>query len=225
MQHWTVASQICHGTDEMWHKFIIFLFGFSLSSHFFNWFSLSPHNLSLSFLSSQSLSLSLSQPVFFPQIKPKNILSSLFAPQIKLQFPVQNKTKKWNYHKPKKNKGIDDGGKVELGARDGKAMKIDVRAVIKVREGEVCRRSVRHNHGIGINVGIDVEVRSESTLRWDRNHGLSVLVGFGCRCKWIRGFGLAVLVVSWVWVASASGFWLCFLGLSCCVFWVCLSVF
>ena len=25
---------------------------------------------------------------------------------------------------------------------------------------------------------------------------------------------------SWVWVAGVSGFWLCFLGLSCCVFWV-----
>ena len=43
-----------------------------------------------------------------------------------------------------------------------------------------------------------------------------MLVGFGCQCKWIRGFGLAMLVVSWLWVASASGFWLCFLGLSCC---------
>ena len=71
--------------------------------------------------------------MFSPQIKPKNLLSSLFAPQNKLQFPVQNK---WNHHKPRKNKGIDDGGKVELGARDGKAMKIGVRAVSEVREGE-----------------------------------------------------------------------------------------
>ena len=44
-----------HHTDEMWDKFIIFLFDFSLSSHFFNSFFLSPtgvlcspHNLSLS---------------------------------------------------------------------------------------------------------------------------------------------------------------------------------
>ena len=51
-----------------------------------------------------------------------------------------------------------------------------------------------------------------------------MLVGFGCWCKWIRGFGLAVLVVSWVWVASASGFWLCFLSLSCCAS-ECCSVF
>ena len=27
------------------------------------------------------------------------------------------------------------------------------------------------------------------------------------------------------WVAGASGFWLCFLGLSCCVFLVWLSMF
>ena len=99
--------------------------------------------------------------MFFPQIKPKNLLSSLFAPQNKLQFLVQNKTQKWNHHKPRKNKGIGDGGKVELGARDGKAMKIGVRAVSEVREGEVRRRSVRHDHRIGIDVGIDVKVRSE----------------------------------------------------------------
>ena len=52
-----------------------------------------------------------------------------------------------------------------------------------------------------------------------------MLVGFGYWCKWIRGFRLLVLVVSWVWVVSASGFWLCFLGLSCCVFWVWLMGF
>ena len=72
--------------------------------------------------------------MFFPQIKPKNLLSSLFAPQIKLQFPVQNKTQKWNHHKPRKNKGIGNGGEVELGAKDGEAMKIGVRAVSEVRE-------------------------------------------------------------------------------------------
>ena len=33
-----------------------------------------------------------------------------------------------------------------------------------------------------------------------------------------------MLVVSWLWVASASGFWLCFLGLSCCANGCC-SVF
>ena len=49
-------------------------------------------------------------------------------------------------------------------------------------------------------------------------------MGFGCQCKWIRVFGLAMLVVSWVWVASANGFWLCFLGLSCCANGCC-SVF
>ncbi|KAK7825872.1 hypothetical protein CFP56_032691 [Quercus suber] len=54
--------------------------------------------------------------------------------------------------------GISDGGKVELGARDGEAMKIGVRsvsseamkmgvrAVSEVREGEVRRRSVHHDH-------------------------------------------------------------------------------
>ena len=68
-------------------------------------------------------------------------------------------------------------------------MKISMRAVSEVREGEVRRRSVRHDHGIEIDVGIDVEVRLES------------------------------------WVAGASGFWLCFLGLSCCVFLVWLSMF
>ena len=172
MQHWTVNSQICHGRTKCGINLLLFLFDFSLSSHFFNWFFLSPYHLSLypnqcSFLSSQFVSLS--QPVFFPQIKPKNLLSFLFAPQIKLQFLVQNKTQKWNHHKPRKNKGIDDGGEVELGARDGEAMKIGVWAVSEVREGEVRRQSVHHDHGIGIDVGIDVEVRSESTLRWDRS--------------------------------------------------------
>ena len=159
MQYWTVTSQICHSTDEMWHKFIIFLFGFSLFSHFFNWFFLSPHKQSLSpnrcsFLFKLDFQL-LPQPqtsfsLFAPQIIPKNLLSSLFAPQIKLQFPVQNKTQKLNHHKPRKNKGIGNGGKVELGARDGEAMKIGVRAVSEVRKDEVRRRSVRHDHGIGI---------------------------------------------------------------------------
>ena len=40
-------------------------------------------------------------------------------------------------------------------------MKIGVRAVSEVREGEVRRQSVRHDHRIGIDVGIDVKVRSE----------------------------------------------------------------
>ena len=99
--------------------------------------------------------------MFSPQNKPKNLLSSLFTPQNKLQFRVQNKTQKWNHHKPKKNKGIGNGGEVELGARDDEAMKIGVRAVSEVREGEVRCWSVHHNHGIRIDVGIDVEVRSE----------------------------------------------------------------
>ena len=87
-------------------------------------------------------------------------------------------------------------------------MKIGVRAISEVREGEVCRRSVRHDYGIGIDVAIDVEVRSES---------------------WVagaNGFWLPVQVDSGLWVGGASsfvglgcrssGFWLCFLGLSCC---------
>ena len=85
----------------------------------------------------------------------------MFFPQNKLQFLVQNKTQKWNHHKSRKNKGISDGGEVELGAKVGEAMKIGVRAVSEVREGKVRRRSVRHDHGIGIDVGIDVKVRSE----------------------------------------------------------------
>ena len=44
-------------------------------------------------------------------------------------------------------------------------MKIGVRAISEVREGEVCRRSVRHDYGIGIDLGIDVEVRSECSSR------------------------------------------------------------
>ena len=63
------------------------------------------------------------------------------------------------------NKGIGDGGEVELGARDGEAMKIGVRAISEVCEGEVCRRSVRHDYGIRIDVGIDVEVRLECSSR------------------------------------------------------------
>ena len=83
-------------------------------------------------------------------------------------------------------------------------MKIGLRAISEVREGEVCRWSVRHDYGIGI----DVEVRSES---------------------WVagaNGFWLPVQVDSGLWVGGASsfvglgcrssGFWLCFLGLSCC---------
>ena len=66
----------------------------------------------------------------------------------------------------------------------------------------------RSDYGIGIDVGIDVEVRSES---------------------WVagaNGFWLPVQVDSWLWVGGASsfvglgcrssGFWLCFMGLSCC---------
>ena len=135
---------------------------------------LSPLTSLIDFFSLLTIFLSLptsvlSQPVFFPQIKPKNLLSSLFASQNKLQFLVQNKTQKWNHHKSRKNKGIGDGGEVELGARGGEAMKISVWAVSEVHEGEVCRLSVHHDHGIRIDVGIDVEVRSESMLRWDRS--------------------------------------------------------
>ena len=46
------SEQYPHKFGTVWTKcdiwFIIFLFDFSLSSHFFNWFFLSPHNLSLS---------------------------------------------------------------------------------------------------------------------------------------------------------------------------------
>ena len=66
-------------------------------------------------------------------------------------------------------------------------------------------------------VGIDVKVRSESWVA-DAN-----------------GFWLPMQVDSWLWVGSAtsfvglgcrsSGFWLCFLGLSCYVFWVWLMGF
>ena len=116
---------------------------------------LSPNQCSFLFRSDSQL---LPQPqtsfsLFAPQIKSKNLLSYLFAPQIKLQFPIQNKTQKWNHRKlnrsssyQRKNRGIGNGSKVELGARDGEAMKIGVRAVSKVREGEVCRRSVCHDH-------------------------------------------------------------------------------
>ena len=46
-------------------------------------------------------------------------------------------------------------------------MKIGVQAISEVLEGKVCRRSVRHDYGIGINMGIDVEVRSEcSSQSW-----------------------------------------------------------
>ena len=72
-------------------------------------------------------------------------------------------------------------------------MKIGVQAISEVREGEVCCRSVRHDYGIKIDVGIDVEVRSESWVA-----GAS-------------GFWLLVQVDSWVWVAGASSF----VGLGC----------
>ena len=71
-------------------------------------------------------------------------------------------------------------------------MKIGVQAVSEVREGKVRRRSVRHDHGIGIDVGINVEVRSDYSS---------------------RSWGIDIEVRSESWVASASGFWLCFLGL------------
>ena len=54
--------------------FIIFLFNFSLSSHFFNWFFLSPNRCSFLFKSDSQL-LPQPQTSFFlyaPQIKPKN---------------------------------------------------------------------------------------------------------------------------------------------------------
>ena len=72
-------------------------------------------------------------------------------------------------------------------------MKIGMRAVSEVREGEVRRRSVRHDHGIEIDVGIDVEVRLES---WVAS---------------VSGFWLPVQVNLWPWVGGASSF----VGLGC----------
>ena len=48
LQHWTITLQFATVQTNIAFAFIIFLFDFSLSSHFFNWFFLSPHNLSLS---------------------------------------------------------------------------------------------------------------------------------------------------------------------------------
>ena len=52
MSNFCNIEQYCCNFDmvrmRMAFAFIIFLFDFSLSSHFFNWFFLSPHNLSLS---------------------------------------------------------------------------------------------------------------------------------------------------------------------------------
>ena len=72
-------------------------------------------------------------------------------------------------------------------------MKIGMRAVSEVREGEVRRRSVCHDHGIKIDMGIDVEVRLES---WVAS---------------VSGFWLPVQVDSWLWVGSSSSF----MGLGC----------
>ena len=47
-------------------------------------------------------------------------------------------------------------------------MKIGVRAISEVREGEVCRRSVRHDYGIRIDVGIAVD-RDLAKHRTDRD--------------------------------------------------------
>ena len=147
---------------RIWYLRLFFIYSTFLSplTSLIDFFSLltiylSPNQCSFLFRSDSQL-LPQSQTsfsLFAPQIKPKYLLSSLFAPQIKLQFPVQNKTQKWNHYKPnrspsyqRKNKGIGDGGEVELGARDGEAMKIDVWAVSEVHEGEVRCQSVRHDH-------------------------------------------------------------------------------
>ena len=107
----------------------------------------------------------LSQLVFFPQIKPKNLLSSLFAPQIKLQFSVQNKTQKWNHLKPKKNKGIGNGGEVKLGAKDGEAMKISI--------------EVRSESWVAGASGFWLPVQVDS---WLWVGGASSFMGLGCQC-------------------------------------------
>ena len=132
---------------------------------FFYYAFLSPLTSLIDFFSLSSQSISLSQLVFFPQIKPKNLLSSLFAPQIKLQFPVQNKTPKWNHHKPRKNKGIGDGGEVELGAKDGEAMKIGV--------------EVRSESWVAGASGFWLSVQVDSWL-WVGD--ASSFVGLGCWC-------------------------------------------
>ena len=100
--------------NDMVYYFFIRL---SLSSHFFNWFFLSPYNLSLSpnrrsFLFRSDSQL-LPQPqmsfsLFAPQIKPKKwswlcCLPISISYKWKLQFPVQNKTQKWNHHKPNRS--------------------------------------------------------------------------------------------------------------------------
>ena len=132
---------------------------------FFYYAFLSPLTSLIDFFSLSSQSISLSQLVFFPQIKPKNLLSSLFTPQIKLQFPVQNKTQKWNHHKPRKNKGIGDGGEVELGAKDGEAMKISV--------------EVRSESWVAGASGFWLSVQVDSWL-WVGD--ASSFVGLGCWC-------------------------------------------
>ena len=81
-------------------------------------------------------------------------------------------------------------------------MKISVQAISEVCEGEICRRSVRHDYGIGNDMGINVEVRSKSWVV-DAN-----------------GFWLPVQVDSWLWVADLVGFG-CVLWVQVfCVFWV-----
>ena len=186
--------------------FIIFLFDFSLSFHFFNWFFLSPHKQSLSpnrcsFLFKLDFQL-LPQP---------QTSFSLFAPQIKLQFPVQNKTQKLNNYKPnrsssyqRKNKGIDDGGEVELGAKDGEAMKINVRAVSEVREGEVRRRNVHDDHAC--------------RRRWNPIFIQVGLVELGFGLDWIEWNGMGLVAI-----CSICGVFLflffCFLFFCCNLGW------
>ena len=162
-----------------------------------------------------TICLSLPNRCSFLKSNPK-----IFFLQIQKSNPKILKSNSQFKTKPKKNKGIGDGGEVELGARggarDGEAMKIGVRAVSEVREGEVRCWSVHHNHGIRIDVGIDVEVRSEcsswswaSTLRWDRNRhwgeigvfvtimGIDVeilIMGIDVEVRWDLDCGLPVLV-------------------------------
>nr|POE78330.1 hypothetical protein CFP56_79007 [Quercus suber] len=62
---------------------------------------------------------------------------------VKLSKQNPERTKELAKDKGIGDGGIGDGGEVELGARDGEAMKIGVRAVSEVRGGEVRRRSVR----------------------------------------------------------------------------------
>ena len=124
--------------------------------YYFLFVFLSPLTSLIDFFSLLTICLSL----------PTDVLSQLvFFPQIKLQFPVQNKTHKWNHHKPRKNKGIGNGGEVEVGARDGEVMKIGV--------------EVRSESWVVSASGFWLPMQVDS---WLWVGGASSFVGLGCQC-------------------------------------------